>query len=104
MVKNAWDVGDHNVPRSLKEVQDHSQIFNHDIFGNIFRRKRRLEARIKGVQRCLEYRDSYDLVELEKSLQAEYNLVLAQEEMLWFQKSREKWVKFGDQNTSFFHT
>ncbi|XP_024634474.2 uncharacterized protein [Medicago truncatula] len=24
--------------------------------------------------------------------------------MLWYQKSREKWVKFGDKNTAFFHT
>jgi hypothetical protein len=23
--------------------------------------------------------------------------------MLWYQKSRENWVKFGDKNTSFFH-
>lgn len=31
-------------------------------------------------------------------------MVLAQEEMLWFQKSREKWVRYGNKNTKFFHT
>nr|KYP39585.1 hypothetical protein KK1_039106 [Cajanus cajan] len=29
--------------------------------------------------------------------------ILLQEEFLWFQKSREKWVCFGDRNTNFFH-
>jgi len=40
----------------------------------------------------------------EASLQKEYNDVLRQEEILWYQKSRENWVKLGDRNTSFFHT
>jgi hypothetical protein len=36
-------------------------------------------------------------------LQQEYNHILYQKEMLWYQKSREQWVKFGDKNSSFFH-
>jgi len=30
--------------------------------------------------------------------------VLEQEEVLWFQKSREKWIALGDRNTTYFHT
>jgi hypothetical protein len=51
----------------------------------------------------LERVDSLRHTLLEKELQQEYNHILFQEEMLWFQKSREQWVKFGDKNTSFFH-
>jgi hypothetical protein len=36
-------------------------------------------------------------------LQQQYNHILFQEEMLWYQKTRENWVKFGDKNSSFFH-
>lgn len=41
-------------------------------------------------------------VRLEGDLQRECNDVLKQEEMLWYHKSREKWVRLGDRNTKFF--
>lgn len=74
------------------------------MFGNIFKNKRRLETRIKGVHKLLDSYPSSDLIKLERDLQCEYNRVLAHEEMLWYQKSRENWVKFGNRNTKFFHT
>jgi len=41
---------------------------------------------------------------LEKDLQKLYDEVLAQEEILWFKKSRENWVELDNKNTIFFHT
>ena len=41
---------------------------------------------------------------LEKQLQVQYDQVLHEEEMLWYQKSREQWIKFGNKNTKFFLT
>ena len=74
------------------------------MFGNIFRRKRLLEARLRGIQRSLEITYTSDLTQLEKQIQHEYENTLAQDEMLSYQKSRGKWVKYGDKNTSFFHS
>jgi hypothetical protein len=77
--------------------------FNQEVFGNIFKRKKQVERRLKGIQHYLERVDSARHTIQEKELQNEYNHILFQEEILWYQKSREKWKKFGDKNSSFFH-
>lgn len=48
------------------------------------------------LQKYLDRVDSLHHVILEKELQREYNHILFQEEMHWYQKSRENRVKFGD--------
>lgn len=40
---------------------------------------------------------------LENKLIKELNEILNQEELLWFQKSRNSWIQDGDRNTSFYH-
>jgi len=103
LVKSSWISQNHNITAALAKVQENSITFNQDVSGNIFKRKKHVENRLKGVQSYLERVDSYRHTLLEKELQQEYNHILFQEEMLWYQKSREQWVKFGDKNTSFFH-
>lgn len=88
----------------LIEVRDDSIIFNSVVFGNIFRRKRRIEGHIRGIQCNLENIDYASLILLEQELEHDYNVILCEEKYLWFQKSREKWVRFDDHNTKFFHT
>ena len=104
VVKEAWIRGGNDTINCLKEVTWDSVKFNQEVFGNVFKKKKELEARINGIQRRLESWDSVSLELLEKSLRQEYEKVLEQEELIWYQKSREKWVKFGDRNTNFFHT
>lgn len=54
---------------------------------------------MERMHQQLDYCQSSDLVNFERHLPNEYNKVLAQDKMLWYQKSRENWVKFENKNT-----
>ena len=41
---------------------------------------------------------------MEKELEEELLQTLRQEEVLWFQKSRERWLGEGVRNTRYYHT
>lgn len=56
-----------------------------------------------GVQRCLALSKSRDLIKLEAMLHKELDEILAQEELLWYQKSRVTWLRDGDRNILYFH-
>jgi hypothetical protein len=101
LVDRTWLNSNGNVVWKLDEVKKQSIIFNRDTFGNIFKRKRQLEARIKGVHIKLDVCPRSDLINLEMDLQRQYSIVLEEEELLWYQKSRENWIKFGNKNTKF---
>ncbi|KAA3471247.1 reverse transcriptase [Gossypium australe] len=109
----AWRQGfeDVVVRNLLRSHSDHCPITHTDfsdmlqascqdkfVFGNIFKRKRHLLACLDGVQKALEIQPNPFLFRLEKDLMVEYNIVLAQEESLWHQKSK------SHGNKKFFHT
>lgn len=91
-------------PEALTELQKKLRIWNKEVFGDVQRRKENLMVEIKAVQDLLEHNPTDNLLEKEEGLLKEFEVVLEQEEMLWFQKSREKWITMGDRNTTFFHT
>ncbi|XP_019186483.1 PREDICTED: uncharacterized protein LOC109181186 [Ipomoea nil] len=78
-------------------------VWNKETFGNISHRKRRLTARLGGIQRRLAEQCSPNLIKLDRKLRNELEDVLYQEELLWFQRSREQWIVSGDCNTHFYH-
>ena len=93
--------------RSLVDAIDtfskEATLWNRSHFGNIHHRKRRVLARIYGVQKALSNVPSSSLINLENQLQLELESILDQERDLWMLKSRINWMIQGDRNTSFYH-
>lgn len=77
--------------------------WNREVFGNIFKRKKELLARMGEIQHALERQPFHSLYHLEANLKKKLEEVLSQKELLWYQKSRRDWITYEDQNTSFFH-
>ena len=65
--------------------------------------KKRIEARLRGIQSRIAEGLNSQLLNLKCHLRKEYFEALQYEE-LWFVKSRYNWLIQGDRNTSFFHT
>lgn len=72
------------------------------MFGNLFAKKRRVLARLKGTQKAIAENPNDFLLNLEKKLLSKYSLILVQEEEYWALKSRLNAASFGDHILSFF--
>ncbi|CAA7018343.1 unnamed protein product [Microthlaspi erraticum] len=93
-----------STPEALEILRTRLRRWNREVFGEVQRRKETLVSEIKKVQDLILLTPTDDLLMEEVSLSKELDLTLEQEEVIWFQKSREKWIPLGDRNTSFFHT
>lgn len=73
-------------------------------FGNIFANKKELEEKLAALQETIIQNGmSSESFLQERDLKNQYNEILAREEIYWWQKSREYWLKEGHKNTKFFH-
>ncbi|KAK7260044.1 hypothetical protein RIF29_25766 [Crotalaria pallida] len=77
--------------------------WNIDEYGNIFKKKNQLLRLLNGISRSLAMGQNDYLENLQHILWKEYEQVIIDEEVLWFQKSRCKWIALGDRNTKYFH-
>ncbi|KAL2936882.1 LINE-1 retrotransposable element ORF2 protein, partial [Bienertia sinuspersici] len=104
VVHRDWHLHDLDLPHSLDHLSQTLITWNNNSFGNIFQRKKRVLARIRGVYNALTERPSSQFhLNLEKSFQTELNEILELEETFWLSKCRQDRLALGEQNTSYFH-
>lgn len=87
----SWN-GSISTPVALNALRKTLKRWNKEVFGNVQMRKEKLVAEIKVIQDLLEVYQSDELLRKEETLIKEFDVVLEQEDILWFQKSRERWI------------
>ncbi|XP_048490396.1 uncharacterized protein LOC125492264 [Beta vulgaris subsp. vulgaris] len=73
------------------------------VFGNLSMQKKRIYARLNGIQKALAFRTSTFLLNLEKNLLNDLNHIHLVEKRIWAQKAGFDWRRNGDLNTRYFH-
>lgn len=101
-VHNAWRDSDDWVT-NINRLQHILRSWNRDVYGDIFKRKKQLIARMEGIDRKLLEGPNERLRQLKQDLWCQYNSLLDHEEAYWFQQSRSQWLRLGDRNTQYFH-
>ena len=86
----------------MSEFVNRVKKWNAEVFGNLFAKKRRVLARLKGTQKAIAKNPNDFLLNLENKLLSKYSLILVQEEEYWALKSRLNAASFGDHIPSFF--
>ncbi|KAE8704444.1 hypothetical protein F3Y22_tig00110457pilonHSYRG00229 [Hibiscus syriacus] len=85
----------HSITEPIEETgKDIQKKWKETALDNIFKQKRILRNRLKGIQRSPNYFQSKRLQDHEKLLDEDYQKIVNQEEILWLQKSRLDWAIF----------
>ena len=87
----------------VNALRTYVSIWNRNVFGNILARKRRVLARIGGVQWALETYSTPNMRKLDHDLRVELTNVFLQEERLWRQRATCNWNVHEDRNSAFYH-
>ena len=90
-IQQNW-LSNNGIVENITSIKPHLIEWNKVVFGHIKKRQKYIMAIIGGIQKALEKQFNPYLCKLELELQVELNHTLQQEEILWFQKSRSKWL------------
>jgi hypothetical protein len=88
----------------LKRFKKHFKGWGSNLFGHIRKRKKELKEELA----FLESKEEYDALSSEDFIRKtevliELQKIYADEELFWLQRSHERWLLEGDQNTAYFH-
>ncbi|XP_075663223.1 uncharacterized protein LOC142632765 [Castanea sativa] len=103
IVQDAW-TNTSSLSHVVSRFIDKAKVWNRDVFGNLFRRKKRTLARLRGAQIAFSNNPNIFLSRLEQELCTELVEVSKLEEEFWAMKLHITWLVEGDRNTGFYHT
>ena len=87
IVREAWS-SPTTLCTATSKFADKAKVWNKNIFGNLFHRKKKMLARLQGIQTALSINPNDFLVDLEINLRAKFQEVSKLEEEFWAMKSR----------------
>ena len=90
IVDKAWDHAP-SLAQAISSFTSYATAWNKEVFGNLFTRKKKILARLIGVQKAIAIKPSPFLLSLDQELSLAYSEILNQEEDFWALKSRLDW-------------
>ena len=89
VVKRCWNTGN-NWMEASSHFGAKATEWSKNFFKKLARKKGKLLDRMEGINRKLEEKPNHFLEELQRKLSSEYEKLLIQEKITWYQRARSK--------------